>query len=217
MCGTKPGIAQQSQIPTGTYAAGNRYILIANQGDRTCYQGVSIPSLENSVTVGETTGSLSRGAGSPIAEGWKEYGREIALNLEGSTIQVTHEGHRVGDYEFQSAELLDSGQLNALDQCLNTTGMFHETSPGYAITQPRIESPQALAAASFSAPSLPIPSGIHYAQGTMNNNSRREILDRDRKLCIKIVEGPPSPYGGREEVIVSSISSRNGQLYVRCN
>ena len=210
-------VAQQpplANIPTGTYAAGDRYISIANAGDRTCYQGFSNPPLENSITVGETTGSLRPHESGLLAEGWFEYGTEIVLTLQGSTIAVTHGGNPVGDYEFYTQSLINEVQADTLQSCLNANQLFFETSPGYAVTRPRIQSPEAIAAIDSAYPSSPLPSGIYYAQGTMNNNSRREILNKDGKLCLKSVEGPPSPYGGRESVTISSISVRNGQMYV---
>ena len=210
-------IAQQTpstNISTGTYAAGDRYISIANNGDRTCYQGFSDPPLENSITVGETTGSLRSHSSGLLAEGWFEYGTEIVLTLQGSTIRVTHGGHPVGDYEFYTQSLINESQVDTLQSCLNANQLFFETSPGYAVTRPRIQSPQALAALSSAYPDSPLPSGIYYANGTMNNNSRREVLNRNGELCIKSVEGPPSPYGGRENITISSISMLNGKMYV---
>ena len=211
---SQPAIAQETTIPSGTYVADNRYISIASNGERTCYQGFSIPSLENSITVGETTGSLAAHQAGLLAEGWFEYGREVVFDLKESMITVLHEGYPAGDYAFYSPELINSDHVDALTRCLNSPQLFFETLPGYVVTRPRIQSPEALAAASSSAPSTPLPSGLYYAQGTMNNNSRREILNSNGQLCIKIIEGPPSPYGGRENVTVSSISDVNGELYI---
>lgn len=212
--GGSVAIAQQPTIPTGTYAAGDRYISVANNGERTCYQGFSDPPLENSITVGETTGSLRAQPAGMLAEGWFEYGREVAITMEGSTLKVTHSGNPVGDYAFYSQSLINEAQADALQRCLNTDQLFFATSPGYAVTSPRLQSPQALAAIDSAAPTSPLPSGVYYTEGTMNNNSRREILNRNGKLCLKSVEGPPSPYSGRETIVISSISLRDGQLYV---
>ena len=37
-----------------------------------------------------------------------------------------------------------------------------------------------------------LPSGLYYAMGTMFNNSWREILNRNARTCIKVVDGPPN-------------------------
>ena len=57
-------------------------------------------------------------------------------------------------------------------------------------------------------------SGAYYTQGTMFNNSWREILNRNGKICIKMVDGPPSNRRGREEIMISSVSNRRGKLYI---
>lgn len=66
-------------------------------------------------------------------------------------------------------------------------------------------------------PESKLLSGAYYTQGTMFNNSRREILNRNGKICIKIVDGPPNNYRGREEIMISSVSNRGGQLYIDGN
>lgn len=63
-------------------------------------------------------------------------------------------------------------------------------------------------------PESKLPSGAYYSQGTMFNNSWREILNRNGKICIKIVDGPPNNYRGREEIMISSVSNRRGKLYI---
>ncbi|MEI6443244.1 MAG: hypothetical protein WCO29_08985 [Nostocales cyanobacterium ELA583] len=62
-----------------------------------------------------------------------------------------------------------------------------------------------------------LPSGAYYTQGTMFNNSWREILNRSGKICIKIVDGSPNNVRGREEIIISSVSNRGGTLYIDAN
>jgi hypothetical protein len=59
-----------------------------------------------------------------------------------------------------------------------------------------------------------LPSGPYYAMGTMFNNSWREILNRNGRTCIKIVDGPPNNVRGREEIMISSVSNRGGKLYI---
>ncbi len=77
-----------------------------------------------------------------------------------------------------------------------------------------VMSPLAFAA---PKPESKLPSGAYYTPGTMFNNSRREILNRNGKICIKIVDGPPNNYRGREEIMISSVSNRGGKLYIDGN
>jgi hypothetical protein len=77
-----------------------------------------------------------------------------------------------------------------------------------------VMSPLAFAA---PKPESKLPSGAYYTQGTMFNNSWREILNRNGKICIKIVDGPPNNYRGREEIMISSVSNRGGKLYIDGN
>lgn len=83
-----------------------------------------------------------------------------------------------------------------------TTGLITSISP-LAIASPKPESK--------------LLSGAYYTPGTMFNNSRREILNRNGKICIKIVDGPPNNYRGREEIMISSVSNRGGKLYIDGN
>ncbi len=209
--GIEPAIAQQPIIPTGTYSDGPRHLVVVNNGNRACYQGISVPSGSYSVAVGETTGSLTPTQNSLVAEGWNDYGRTVELTLTGATIDVTHEGTLAGDYTFSGSAPFDAGLADVLSRCLNSTEPFFEQSPGYLITLPRIDTARSQ---QDTASTLPLPSGIYYTQGTMNNNSRREIWNKDGKLCIKIVEGPPSPYEGTEAIIISSVTARGQQLYI---
>ena len=86
----------------------------------------------------------------------------------------------------------------------------------FTITTALITSISPLAFAS-PKPESKLPSGAYYTQGTMFNNSRREILNRNGKICIKIVDGPPNNYRGREEIMISSVSNRGGKLYIDGN
>ncbi len=86
----------------------------------------------------------------------------------------------------------------------------------FTITTALITSISPLAFAS-PKPESKLPSGPYYAMGTMFNNSWREILNRNGRTCIKIVDGPPNNVRGREEIMISSVSNRGGQLYVDGN
>ncbi len=59
-----------------------------------------------------------------------------------------------------------------------------------------------------------LPTGAYYAQGTMFNNSRREIAHQNNRICIKIVEGPANPYKGVESITISSVSFEKGKFYI---
>jgi hypothetical protein len=86
----------------------------------------------------------------------------------------------------------------------------------FTITTVLITSISPLAFAS-PKPESKLPSGAYYTQGTMFNNSWREILNRNGKICIKMVDGPPNNYRGREEIMISSVSNRGGKLYIDGN
>ena len=59
-----------------------------------------------------------------------------------------------------------------------------------------------------------LPTGIYYSQGTMFNNSRREIAHKNNRICIKIVKGPANPYKGVEDITISSVSFQKGKFYI---
>ncbi len=59
-----------------------------------------------------------------------------------------------------------------------------------------------------------LKTGTYRSQGTMFNNSRREVASSNGRFCIKIVDGPPPPYAGYIEVTVSSLSLRNNDFYI---
>jgi hypothetical protein len=56
-------------------------------------------------------------------------------------------------------------------------------------------------------PESKLPSGAYYALGSMFNNSWKEVLNRNGRTCIKIVDGPPSNTRGREEILISSVGN----------
>jgi hypothetical protein len=68
----------------------------------------------------------------------------------------------------------------------------------------------------FAAPKSgsKLPSGAYYTPGSMFNNSWREILNRNGKICIKIIDGPPSNTKGLEEIMIISVSNRGGKLSI---
>ena len=59
-----------------------------------------------------------------------------------------------------------------------------------------------------------LPTGTYYAEGTAFNNSRREIVHTNNRICIKIVNGPPNPYKGVEDITISTVSFQKGKYYI---
>ena len=125
--------AKQVSLITGIYNAGSRYITIAAKGDRTCYQGVSMPSGRYAVAVGETTGSLSAEKDYFVADGWKKYGRTVTLSQNGENLSISLDGGSPSEYNFFQK---DSGEKysESLMNCLNSNGEFFETAPSYTIS-----------------------------------------------------------------------------------
>jgi hypothetical protein len=62
-------------------------------------------------------------------------------------------------------------------------------------------------------PANKLLNGVYVGEGTMFNNSHREVLSRNNRTCIKFVDGPASPYSGRQEITISSSSLRSGKLF----
>ena len=56
--------------------------------------------------------------------------------------------------------------------------------------------------------------GVYYAQNSLLNASRREIVSSNGRFCIKLVNGPIAPESGQQQVVVSSLSFRNDGIYV---
>ncbi|MEM9215574.1 MAG: hypothetical protein AAGD25_14670 [Cyanobacteria bacterium P01_F01_bin.150] len=135
----KLAVAQTTGITSGVYNAGSRYISVAHQGERTCYQGISIPPGRYAIAVGETTGSLSYDAelNSVVVDGWQDYGKNITLTQQDSTLVVNHDGNFAGEYTFGENE--GFGISEAMTRCLNASEPFFETAPGYTISLPRVQ------------------------------------------------------------------------------
>jgi hypothetical protein len=62
-------------------------------------------------------------------------------------------------------------------------------------------------------PANKLLNGVYVGEGTMFNNSHREVLSRNNRTCVKFVDGPASPYSGRQEITISSLSLRSGKLF----
>ncbi|MBE9032057.1 hypothetical protein IQ266_20165 [filamentous cyanobacterium LEGE 11480] len=132
--------ALSTPINVGVYNAGSRYITIAKKGNQICYSGDSVPPGRYSIAVGETTGSLTQSGSSLTVDGWKEYGKTVALRLRGKTLVVTHNGKYAGEYDFYNSGQPGSQYTGVLGSCLNSKGPFFEPAPGYKITLPKVVS-----------------------------------------------------------------------------
>ena len=121
----------------GIYNAGSRYITIMHQGNRACYQGVSVPPGRYSVAVGETTGSISYSYDNDAftIDGWQQYGTTVTLGqqLPNPALVVTHgQGEWSTEYEFFNS--IDS-LTEPMSRCLDSTDVFFEAAPGYQINR----------------------------------------------------------------------------------
>jgi hypothetical protein len=126
-------LTKQILLPTGVYNSGSRYITIAAKGDRTCYQGVSIPSGRYAVAVGETTGTLSSEKDYFVVDGWKKYGRTVTLSQNGENLSISLDGGAPSEYNFFQKDSKEK-YSESLMNCLNSDGVFFETTPGYTIS-----------------------------------------------------------------------------------
>lgn len=123
-------LAQEPVLTPGTYNIGSRYIQIAQQGARFCYQGFSFPSGRYAIAVGETTGSLSYEAEKWFADGWQRYGRRITLQQSGESLIVIQDNTERSEYAFMQS---DEEYSPAMLKCLNSKKTFFEAAPGYSI------------------------------------------------------------------------------------
>jgi hypothetical protein len=55
--------------------------------------------------------------------------------------------------------------------------------------------------------------GQYYAQGSMFSRSGRQVYVQGDRLCLRLVDGPPSPYQGDQKITISSFEPRQGKLY----
>jgi len=124
---------KQISLKASIYNVGSRYITIANQGSRTCYQGESAPSGRYAVAVGETTGSLYTEKDYFVANGWKKYGRTITLRQNGENLSIAIDGNSPDEYNYLQKDNREQ-YSESLMKCLNSTDDFFETAPGYKIS-----------------------------------------------------------------------------------
>lgn len=56
--------------------------------------------------------------------------------------------------------------------------------------------------------------GTYYAESSLLSASRREIVGKQGRFCIKLVNGPVSQTAGDPQVVISSLSLRNDGIYI---
>lgn len=123
----------QPTLIVGTYNLGSRYIAIANQGDRTCYESFSTPSGRYALSVGETTGSLTPEKDYFTLDGWKKYGKNLTIRQSGRNLLITDLNGAPEEYSFFEPINKDK-YSDILANCLSSTESFFELQPGYRIS-----------------------------------------------------------------------------------
>jgi uncharacterized protein YgiM (DUF1202 family) len=70
-------------------------------------------------------------------------------------------------------------------------------------------------AAAESADVSTLESGTYFAQGSMFSRSYRVFGKENGRACVKVVDGPPNPYEGYQNITVSTIADTDSKLVVR--
>ncbi|PSB21205.1 hypothetical protein C7B65_04530 [Phormidesmis priestleyi ULC007] len=65
-----------------------------------------------------------------------------------------------------------------------------------------------------SPPSLLLATGQYGGAGSIFRGTYRVIAKVGGKMCIALINGTPTPYRGNSEIIVSSLSWRDGKFHV---
>jgi uncharacterized protein YgiM (DUF1202 family) len=73
----------------------------------------------------------------------------------------------------------------------------------------------ALTDAAVAADISTLASGTYFAQGSMYARSYRVFGKENGRACVKIVDGPPNPYEGFQNITVSTIADTDSKLVVR--
>jgi hypothetical protein len=68
----------------------------------------------------------------------------------------------------------------------------------------------ALADATVAADISTLESGTYFAQGSMFARSYRVFGKENGRACVKIVDGPPNPYEGFQNITVSTVVTLSG-------
>jgi hypothetical protein len=186
----------QPIINSGVYGVGSRYILVANIGNRVCYQGVlGIPG-RYAIAVGETTGSLSYQNRKFIIDGWKnQYGKTIRISQSPKGLVVTFEDGEKAGYsaEYEYYEPFRNNRFSPvytklMNDCLNSSGEYFQTNPGYTINAPMISSNtsnrNSLSRQSGSNGEFfirsPKPTNNNLQVNTPNPNTCQDAINRSR-------------------------------------
>ncbi len=64
-----------------------------------------------------------------------------------------------------------------------------------------------------SKPASLLKPGQYYAQGSMYARSGRQVYGQGDRICLRFVDGPPTPYQGEQKITISSFGARGSQLY----
>jgi len=104
---------------------------------------------------------------------------------------------------------------NALAETIKSSFTFDTSSSPNSVTTSSsvLSNNQTTFSQASNNPATKLLNGVYVGEGTMFNNSHREVLSRNNRLCIKFVDGPASPYSGRQEITISSLSLRSGKLF----
>ena len=106
---------------------------------------------------------------------------------------------------FLSKETQNSAEKVA--ETIKSSFTFDLSSSPYSVTT------SSSVSQASNNPANKLLNGVYVGEGTMFNNSHREVLSRNNRTCIKFVDGPASPYSGRQEITISSLSLRAGKLF----
>jgi len=83
-------------------------------------------------------------------------------------------------------------------------------SPQKSPTRPTSSKPDRSQQIYQRAPS----SGVYYAESAVYANSRREVLSRNGRFCIRLVDGPKTQTSGYQQEVVSSLSFRTNGIFI---
>ena len=59
-----------------------------------------------------------------------------------------------------------------------------------------------------------LAAGTYFASGSMYARSYRVVAKEDGRVCVKVVNGPPTPYEGYQTITISTISARPNNQFV---
>lgn len=136
----------------------------------------------------------------------KTWSKQIRIRVEAN-------GYKTYDRFVNPSNSLniEEIQVQSIEESVGTEPVQTD-SPVAAPTPSKTSTP--LEKKSIQAPSLPLQTGTYLTQGSMYANFRREIVNVQDRVCIKIVDGPANNYEGYETITVSSLSWRENKFYI---